>query len=602
MVSKRYQSFFLLLFLSLFSFFSFGQFGAKDTNNLFSEQPTFLSVEEAFAFDFFQSDDALTVSFTIADGYYLYKKQFKVTVKGATLGDPVFLNEPAQIDDEFFGLSDVFYNEVKITYPIQQAESDATVTLRYQGCADAGLCYPPTVQQMFLNAVGGEAETTSETESSNAARSQQFNLADKLSTEDGLWITLAAFLGLGVLLAFTPCVFPMYPILSGIVIGQGKEIKASKAFWLSFVYVQGMAITYSVLGLIVASAGVQFQAALQNPFLLSAFIVVFVLLALAMFGAYELQLPSSWQERLSNLSNNQKGGNWVGVFIMGVLSGLIASPCTTAPLTAILLYIAQSGDLLLGFAALYVLSLGMGIPLILFGVTGGKLLPKAGNWMNIIKVTFGFMMLMVAIFFLERIWVNELTMLLYAALGLAAFSYYWVMNANSTITFMKGVRTLVIFLGLFASTMLGYQVITGLVGGNALVGANNSSAAHSNGHPEFTVIRDLADFKAKLAAANAEGKTVMVDLYADWCVACKEFEKYTFPDPMVIAALADAEWMQIDLTHNTPQTFEFQEYFDVLGLPTILFFNQQGEELSQSRVTGFMRAEPFANHVKQALN
>ncbi|MFC3093978.1 protein-disulfide reductase DsbD [Alteromonas sediminis] len=599
MVKQSVFSLFVLLLLGSLSVFSYAQIGSNSLSDPFSEEPQFLQVDEAFKFDFEQKGDQLTVKFDIADGYYLYKKQFRVTVKGATLGEPVYPDTFVQIEDEFFGISDVFYQGVQITYPITESKKDATVAFRFQGCADAGLCYPPTIKQIYLN----EVSTGDSTESaSSGARSQQFDLADKLAGEESLWIALAAFLGLGILLGFTPCVFPMYPILSGIVIGQGKEVKTSKAFTLSFVYVQGMAITYSLLGLVVASAGVQFQAALQNPILLSVFIIVFVLLALAMFGAYELQLPSSWQERLNNLSNNQKRGNMVGVFVMGILSGLIASPCTTAPLTAILLYIAQSGDMVLGFFALYVLSIGMGIPLIIFGITGGKLLPKAGNWMNVVKATFGFMMLAVAIFFIERMWISEYSLLLYAGLGLGMFTYYFVMNANSATTFWKGVRTLLIFLGLFSSAMLAYRVI--FPPQVVAVAASGDSAATLNkkGHPEFIIVKNLADLKEKVAAANAQGQSVMVDLYADWCVACKEFEKYTFPDPAVLAALSNTAWMQIDLTHNTPEGLAFQEHFSIFGLPTILFFDEQGNELTQSRITGFMRAEPFAQHVEAALN
>ena len=283
---------------------------------------------------------------------------------------------------------------------------------------------------------------------------------------------------------------------------------------------------------------------------------------------------------------------------MGAISGLVASPCTTAPLTGILLFIAQSGDLVLGFTALYALSIGMGIPLILFAVTGGKLLPKAGNWMNIVKVTFGFMMLSVALLFLERMVENLWTNLAWAAVGLAMFSYFYVMNLNSNTTFWKGVRTLVIFLGLFASAMWGWQHLQ-----TALFGTATYTAASSQKtHPEFMIVKDLADFDKKLAAANAEGKSVMIDLYADWCVACKEFEKYTFTDAGVQDALSNTVWMQIDLTDNTPQSNEFQEAFAILGLPTIMFFDEQGNELDSARVTGFMKAAKFEAHVRKALN
>jgi thioredoxin:protein disulfide reductase len=584
-------------------------------NELFVEEPQFLPEEQAFQFDFSQQDDQLSISWTVADGYYLYKKQFKTVVKNATLGDAQY--PPAEtIEDEYFGVSEVFRHQVTLQYPILQSVQDGVVKIQYQGCADAGLCYPPTVKVIYLNEVkAGQAPaaaaatddfSTAANEPSSADTgaispvSEQFELADLLANEQNLFWVLLIFFALGMGLALTPCVFPMYPILSGIVLGQGKNASVSRSFSLSMIYVQGMALTYSVLGLIVASAGVQFQATLQHPAILITLTVVFILLAIVMFGAYELQMPSSWQEKLNAMSNQQKSGSYIGVFMMGAISGLVASPCTTAPLTGILLFIAQSGDTVLGFSALYALSLGMGVPLILFGITGGKLLPKAGNWMNIVKVTFGFMMLAVALLFIERLVSNVFVDAAWVALGLATFSYFYVMNQASATSFFKGVRSLIIFIGLFSSAMLGYQLFTH----NTMQYGNEQSplaGTSKASHPTFAVVKNLEDFEAKLAAANAEGKTVMLDLYADWCVACKEFEKYTFPDPEVVQALSNTVWMQIDLTDNTPVNLQFQDHFKVLGLPTILFFNVQGDEVSSARVTGFMQAKPFAEHVKRVF-
>jgi len=599
----------LTFFAMLFTALASAQLSDNNMDDLFSDEPSFLPVEEAFVFDFSQKDDTLVIRFDIADGYYLYKKQFKVSTKNATLGEPVF--PPAeQIEDEFFGISDVFYNTVSFSYPITETVQDGVVKLRYQGCASAGLCYPPTTKVIYLNEIQGANVTgelsggeTQASQASDQTVSEQYDLANLLQSDENLPLTLLLFFALGIGLAFTPCVFPMYPIVSGIVIGQGKDIKMSRAFTLAFVYVQGMAIMYSLLGLVVASAGVQFQASLQSPYILGTFIVVFVALAAAMFGAYEIQLPSKWQEKVSGMSNAQQRGSLVGVFVMGILSGLIASPCTTAPLTGVLIFIAQSGDMTLGFLALYALSLGMGIPLIIFAMTGGKLLPKAGNWMNIIKTTFGFMLLAVAIVFVERLWNSDYSMLLWSALGLGAFSYYQVVNQPSAATFAKGVRTLMIFLGLFVSAMLGYNALFGQSSGHyEATGTSAGVTSQTTSHPTFMVVKNLEDFEQKLAAANAEGKSVMVDLYANWCVACKEFEKYTFVDPAVIDALSNTVWMQIDLTDNTPTNLAFQDAFDVLGLPTILLFDEAGNELTKARVTGFMKAEPFAQHVTNALN
>lgn len=696
--------------------------------SIFSDSPSFLKVDEAFGFDFEQRGDKLIVKWTIAEDYYLYKKQFKTATKGAVIGQATYPPHE-QIEDEFFGLSDVFFESFEMSYPIIQADQDGSVKLRFQGCAKAGLCYPPTTKVIFLEAfetdflspeqafsaslttstseeivftinvadtyfiakdsikidsfvhelgepvfsdstsksingefkdvfynevtitypilsVDLEAEappilelsyegcanedlcyqassfktnldepTASENQNLSSVTltdnsgpvSSQFALADQLLSDQSIFISLGILALLGLGLAFTPCVYPMYPILSSIVIGKGKkEIKTSRAFALSFVFVQGMAITYSIIGLIVASAGVQFQAALQHPVLLSVFIVLFVALALAMFGLYELQMPSKWQNKLNSLSDDQKQGNYFGVFIMGVVSGLVASPCTTAPLTAVLIVVAQSDSLVFGFFSLYALSIGMGIPLILFGITGGKLLPKAGAWMNVVKVTFGFMMLTVAILFVERFIVADWTDLLWAALGLGLFAYWYTVNQNTQTSFAKGVRTLVSLGGLVFAIIFTIQALQKIDLIPTMIATSSSPSAHSSaeqseGHPEFMVVRNLSDFREKLAKANSEGQTVMLDLYADWCVACKEFEKYTFPDPQVVDALSQTVWMQIDLTDNTPSNLEFQEEFGIVGLPTILFFNTNAEELSRARVTGFMKADAFAAHARNTL-
>ncbi|AWL13293.1 Protein-disulfide reductase [Saliniradius amylolyticus] len=580
-----------LLLLLTASLAAYGQAGIDKI--LGQQQQEFLPVDQAFQFDFEQQGDRLTVSWQIAEGYYLYKKRFAIAADGAKFGEPQF--PPAEtIEDEYFGVSEVFYQAVSLDYPIKQADAEAQVKIRYQGCADAGLCYPPTTKTLYLDEVTGLANQKGQTGDSPV--SSQFELADLLSGDQNLALTLALFVVLGIGLAFTPCVFPMYPILSGIILGQGKVMRSAKAFQLSFIYVQGMAITYSLLGLVVASAGMQFQAALQHPAILITFTTLFVALGLAMFGSWNLQLPASWQAKLSQLSQRQEGGKSWGVFVMGALSGLIASPCTTAPLTGILLFVAQSGDLVLGFSALYALSMGMGIPLILFGLTGGKLLPKAGAWMNVIKVSFGFMMLAVAMIFIERLWDNQWTALGWSILGLTAFSYWQVINQTTTATFWKGVRSLLVFLGLFTSALYGYQQLTQ----TQLSGGQPDTSTTQASHPvQFVPVENLSDFEHKLKAANADGKSVMLDLYADWCVACKEFEKYTFPDPKVQQRLSNTVLMQIDLTDNSPENIQFQEHFAVLGLPTILFFTAEGQEVTTGRITGFMRAEPFAEHLSQ---
>ncbi|WP_390376509.1 protein-disulfide reductase DsbD [Alteromonas sp. MTD1] len=592
-LSRLWFMFLLTFALLTLSFSSQAQLN-EAFNDPFANEPQFLPVDQAFMLDYAQKGDELTISFTIADGYYLYLKQFKYVAKQAEIGTPAY-PEGVTIEDEFYGKSEVFYNNVSITVPIESASKDGVVKIRYQGCADAGLCYPPTVKVVYLEALAnGQQSQTPETQNGageEGVASQQFNLAEQLINKDNLPLTLALFFALGVGLAFTPCVFPMYPIVSGIVIGQGKPKTTSHAFWLTFVYVQGMAITYSLLGLVVAVAGAQFQAALQHPVVLAVFIVLFVALAVALFGGFEIQLPAKYQEKLTHMSNNQTPGSFVGVFVMGVLSGLIASPCTTAPLTGILLFIAQTGDMTLGFISLYQLSIGMGVPLILFGMTGGKLLPKAGNWMNVVKVTFGFMMLAVAIVFIERLWNSVYTDFLWAGLSIGLFGYYWAINRASPNTKMKLVRAIIVAMGVMGSIGLTHQA-----------GINAGLWGEKQSHPEFVIARDLNDLRQKISEANRDGKTVMVDLYADWCVACKEFEKYTFPNEKVVSALSNTVWVQMDLTDNTPERQEIFDTFNVLGLPTILFFNQQGEELQKARVTGFMNAEAFSDHVNALVN
>ena len=589
----------VLCLMSMFSAISFAQVPSA-FDDPFADEPQFLDVEQAFAFDFNQKENTLRLTFDIADGYYLYRKQFKFVAKEAEIGEPAFPSG-VMIEDEFFGESEVFYDGVSITLPIESALSDGVVKVRYQGCADAGLCYPPTVKVVYLNEVGRNAPASTDAASgsnntSTSSQSEQFDLAQQLIDKDNIALTLALFFALGVGLAFTPCVFPMYPIVSGIVIGRGKPKTASHSFWLTFVYVQGMAITYSLLGLVVAVAGAQFQAALQHPVVLGVFIVLFVALAVALFGGFEIQLPAKYQEKLTHMSNNQTPGSFAGVFVMGVLSGLIASPCTTAPLTGILLFIAQTGDMTLGFISLYLLSIGMGVPLILFGMTGGKLLPKAGNWMNVVKVTFGFMMLAVAIVFIERLYNSPATGFLWGLLGFGLFGYYWALNRASKNSLMKLLRAVLVAVGIMGSAGLTYQagLNTGLWG--------ESTDGNHVGHPDFVIARDLADLRNKIDAANANGKTVMVDLYADWCVACKEFEKYTFPDQKVVTALSNTVWMQMDLTDNTPERQEIFDTFNVLGLPTILFFDKNGNEIEKARVTGFMKAKAFASHADEWLN
>lgn len=469
--------------------------------------------------------------------------------------------------------------------------------VQYQGCAKSGFCYPPETRVVDLTSFANTS-TTPETlpstvdtaDSSEPFKQDQVPQSDSANLANTLgdnWWTPALFLLLGIGLAFTPCVLPMYPILTSIVLGQGK-ISAKKALGLSFIYVQGMALTYTLLGLVVASAGLQFQAAMQHPAVLITLSLVFVALSLSMFGFYTLQLPASVQTWLNNLSNKQRGGSTMGVFAMGAISGLVCSPCTTAPLSGALLYVAQSGDLLTGATALYALALGMGIPLILVAVFGNKLLPKAGQWMDTVKVMFGFILLAAPIFLLERILPHVWASALWTILGIATFG--WIYHIKNRLPF-----------GSWKQSLVGVVAVLGLIASlqpvlNYWFG---STSAQSQTPVTFIQIETVQDLEQQLAIAQANQQPVMLDFYADWCVACKEFEKYTFHESKVELALTNYVLLQADVTRNRPQDIALLKELQVLGLPTIDFWNSQGERINNARITGFMQAEPFLQHLQR---
>ena len=522
----------------------------------FSNDKAFLNVEQAFVVDVSQYNNELNVIFNITEGYYLYRHQFKFSAVNAEF-DAITLPEGEDHEDEFFGVQQVFRGQLNFTVKLTDVGDNAVFTLRYQGCADKGLCYPPKRKEITLDSISLASSAQSsaifdtlkvpEANDTVTNVSEQHQLADMLK-QDSLLLTLLAFFVGGLLLSLTPCVFPMYPILTGIIVGQGKSLTTKKAFTLSFFYVQGMAVTYTILGIVVALAGAQFQAAFQHPYVLIGLSVLFIFLALSMFGVFNLALPSSLQNKLNNISNNQKGGSVTGVILMGVISGLVASPCTTAPLTGALLYISQTGDVVLGASALYALSLGMGLPLLILGSSGGKLLPKAGAWMNIIKNIFGLLLLAVPIFLLERFIPELATQLLWSALLLATATYFYVENQKSSTVnkgFFYGLRSLIIFAVMFIGAITAYESINTSNQQYSAQGVQQPKNEHGF---QFEHVTSLPELEARVALANSQGKTVMVDLYADWCIACKEFEKYTFTQPNVQKALANTVWIQIDLT------------------------------------------------------
>ncbi len=576
-------------------------FGNNQTSTFGSGSNDFVPVDQAFPFNFFQQDHRLTLDWQVKEGYYLYQQRLSFSAENVTLGD-IQMEDGQPYQDEFFGNVNIYTHPLFVNIPMQDWQPGAKVIVQYQGCAKAGFCYPPETRVIdiasFTNGYMAPATTLTqtprhlETSTTNTSTPQPLTEQDQLAS--GLadnWWTPLLFLALGVGLAFTPCVLPMYPILTSIVLGSGK-LSQRRALGLSLVYVQGMALTYTLLGLVVASAGLQFQAAMQHPYVLIGLSILFVTLALSMFGVYTLQLPSGVQTWLNNLSNKQQGGSSAGVFAMGAISGLVCSPCTTAPLSGALLYVAQSGDLLTGGVALYALAMGMGIPLILVAVFGNKLLPKAGGWMDRVKTLFGFVLLAAPIFLLERILPEMWSTALWSALGIAAFGWlYHVKNSLEFGGWKQSAVGIIAVLGLFASAQpaLNYWF------------ADSTQQAQTS-EVSFIKIRNVEELQQQLVLAKQAQKPVMLDFYADWCVACKEFEKYTFHDPAVVAQLKQFVLLQADVTRNQAQDIELLQAQQVLGLPTIDFWDAQGNPVSNARLTGFMQAAPFLEHIQRIPN
>lgn len=535
--------------------------------SLFKSQPKFLPADQAFQFSHHIAENQLVLNWQIADDYYLYKKEISATGEQADM--PQFpLAEHYQ--DEFFGDVEIYRNQLAVNVPLKSHSGQ--VEIRYQGCTK-GFCYPPETVSVDLQAVENNENFAKNPENPTAYIAEQDQLANNLAQSR---FSVFWFFVLGIGLAFTPCVLPMLPLLSAIVIGKQQRPNTAKALLLSITYVQGMALTYTLLGLVVAAIGLPFQIALQSPPVLIGLSILFTLLALSMFGLFEIRLPNSWQQKLNNLSQQQQGGSFVSVFVMGMIAGLVASPCTSAPLSGALLYVAQSGDLFTGGLALYLLALGMGIPLILITLFGNKILPKSGDWLLNVKTIFGFVMLALPVFLLARVF-PEWESYLWSALAIVfiVWAYEKIGSAKYYQKILKGL--LILALALVAKPF------------SDLIWHSEQTQVQAVEH--FPRITSLAELNRKLA--ENQGKKVMLDLYADWCVACKEFEKYTFPNPQVKAKLSEMVVLQIDMTKNSPANDELMKQFQILGLPTILFFDEQGKELNQARVTGFMNAETF---------
>lgn len=579
----------------LFLFFIFTVLSTQA--GLFDKKPAFLPVDDAFQFSAAKSENQenVIVNWSIAEGYYLYQEKISVKLnqeETSSFDVPTFSISPEDYNDPYFGLMKIFKKPVqaifKASHPPLKAED--VVEIAYQGCT-SGFCYPPEVKEIKVAdlPIAQVANTEKTSEKSTALSAQPKAEQDRLA--ESLFNSKYAVFGfflLGLGLAFTPCVLPMLPLLSAIVIGQNQRPNMWRAFALSFVYVQGMALTYTLLGLIVAAIGLPFQVALQHPYVMIGLSIIFVLLALSMFGVFTLQLPSSLQTKLSLLSQQQKAGAFGGVFLMGMIAGLVASPCTSAPLSGALLYVAQSGDLFTGAITLYLLALGMGVPLILITLFGNKILPKSGMWMETVKKLFGFVMLALPVFLISRILPDEWTPRLWAMLGTAFFIWFaFQMPKNGT-----GWVFRIFFL---VAAMISVKPLQAWVWGEGSVPSAVENKAVS--HVEFKKVGSEAELQQALSENNKS--LVMLDLYADWCVACKEFEKETFSDPSVQKAFGDMLLLQVDMTKNSEENRALMAKYKVLGLPTILFFNRDGKEIEGSRVNGFMPPVEFLQWIEK---
>ncbi|VAW76177.1 Cytochrome c-type biogenesis protein DsbD, protein-disulfide reductase [hydrothermal vent metagenome] len=590
----------------------------------FGGQDELLPADEAFQPDLLISDaNTLTANWLIADGYYLYRHKFEFSLddgNGVTLL-PATFPEGKHKTDEIFGDIEAYYHKVSATLPLQRTsreQTPITLTLKYQGCADRGVCYPPMSRtfELILPALAADAELAVVSPAETLNDVDRF--AQALSKGSLLSVVIAA-LGFGLLLAFTACMYPMIPILSSIIVGQGEKATVARSLLLSLIYVEALAITFAVIGAIVGSfsGAIGIQALFQKPIFLIPFSVLFVALALSMFGFFALQLPAGLQSRLSNISNRQRGGTFIGVFIMGSLSALIIGPCGGPILIAALGYAASAGPVN-GAIAMFALGNGMGLPLLLVGASGGKLLPKAGDWMNVVKAVAGVILLAVAISFLSRmphIFSPMLIMLMWAVLLIISGIFMGALEplpieSTGWRKFWKGTGLVILLYGtaVLAGGLSGAHDVTNPLHGSKLLAASSpaggvSMTAVGGTHraaKSFTRIKTVDDLHNAIAAANTAGKPVMLDFYADWCTYCIQYEQYVFPVPSVQQALSDYVLLQADVTAVDADDKALMKNVGVVLPPAILFFDRHGKEQRAFRVVGNMKAPAFADHVNRA--
>ena len=568
------------------------------------------------------ANNIIQTNILLADHIYLYRDKIQIALvdgDGHSLG-AISVPRGKKKNDEFLGPTEVIYDQVNVSIPlISQANASSKLVLsyKYQGCVEERICYPPITKYLDIDAGEGLIQVVNEitdggsisptagdttVAAAQTSMSEQDQFAQLLKDESLLLIVSLFFLA-GIGLTFTPCVFPMIPILSSIIAGQGSSITTSKAFSLSLVYVLSMAATYAVAGAIVGYYGAEFniQIWFQDPVILSTFAAVFVLLSLSMFGFYELQMPNAIQSRLTAISNGQQGGTLLGVGLMGLFSAIIVGPCITAPLVGALIFISQTQDWQLGGLALFALGLGMGVPLLLIGTSAGKLLPRAGGWMDSVKAVFGVVLLGVAIWLLERILPVNVTMLLIAALLIASAIYMGALDALSDTA--TGWRRLFKSLGLLILIYGVAYLIGAAAGSNDLIqplrglAATSGNAPQSQQHLVFRQIKGRQGLQLALNDSIQQQRGTMLDFYADWCISCKEMEKYAFTNAKVLAALEDINTLQADVTDNDSIDTELMSSLGIYGPPAILFFDSSGREIRNRRVVGEMSGEQFAAHV-----
>ena len=580
----------------------------------FGGQDDILEVDDAFKLTTDIEANRFVARWEIAEGHYLYQDKMNITTADENIEtSPLKLQPGEEKQDPIFNkLLYVYHDSAEVALPIANTNGvkEAVFKVMYQGCSEiSGICYPPQTREISVRLpdIVGIAAAQQQTEATEEIVSEQDRIANTLKQGD-TWITLLVFFGAGLLLALTPCVFPMIPILMGIIVGQGENQTVRSTFILSLVYVLAMALTYTVVGILVGLSGENIQAWFQNPWIITAFVAIFIALSFSMFGFYELQMPASIQSKITQISNSQRGGTLTGVAIMGFLSALIVGPCVTAPLVGALIYIAETGDAVLGGLALFSLSIGMGTPLLAIGASAGKILPKAGAWMDAVKAVFGVMLLALGIWMLERVAPAALTMALWAALLIVSAVYMGAIDPlpRDQQGGTSGWRKLWKGTGLLL-LVYGIVLVIGLASGGRDVFHPLKGIGFSGGsteqlsHLPFKQIKGMDGLNAALADARSQGKAVMLDFYADWCISCKEMEAFTFTDPAVQHALADVVLLQADVTPNDEQDKALYKHFGIIGPPSIMFFDNTGNERKNFRVVGFMPADKFSAHVKQAL-